>query len=119
MLAWIAAQSFPSMFLSEVTVAEIRQGIERQDDPAKRTSLGHWLAQELRPGFGDRILKVTEDVLYICLGLLREARKRRRTIPLPDALIAAMALSHGLTVASRDLRPYRDAGCSVVSPWEV
>ena len=116
---WIAARSFVRLYLSEVTVAEIRQGIDGQADADRRADIARWLEHDLRPAFGRRILSVNEDVLYVCMGLLRDIRKRRQTIGLADALIAATAMHHGLIVASRDVRPFVATGCDVVNPWDA
>lgn len=105
------------MFVSEVTFAEIRFGIERQADAAKRADLNDWLANRVRPMFEGRTLPVTEDIMLRWRILVEEGRRERHTYSQPDLIIAATALHHGLTVVSRDTSEFRRADTPLVNPW--
>ncbi len=63
-VAFVAAQPLESLYVSAVTLAEIRFGIERLDDAAKRLELNEWLTHKVRPMFDRRVLEVTEDVMF-------------------------------------------------------
>jgi toxin FitB len=114
---FIAAQRLDALFVSVVTFAEIRFGIERTTDVTRRTDLNDWLASILRPMFAQRTLPVSEDVMLRWRLLVEVGRKARHTYSQPDLIIAATALHYGLTVATRDTREFEKAGAAVFNPW--
>lgn len=114
---FIAAQPLADLFVSEVTFAEIRFGIERVDDPARRAELHQWLTERLRPLFDQRVLPVTEDILLQWRLMIEAGRKRGHTFSHPDILIAATAARNGLTVVSRGTSDFAAAGVAVFNPW--
>jgi predicted nucleic acid-binding protein len=116
-LAFVEAQPLEELFVSTVTLAEIRFGISLVTDAAKRASLDDWLAHRVRPMFSQRVVEVTEDVMLRWRVLVERGRKRRHTFSQPDLLIAASALTYGHTVVSRDVEEYRLAGAHVFNPW--
>jgi predicted nucleic acid-binding protein len=116
-VAFIAAQPLESLYVSAVTFAEIRFGIESVSDAGRRAELGDWLAHKVRPMFEQRVLAVSEDVMFKWRILVEEGRKVRHTYSQPDLIIAATALDHGLTVVSRDVGDYRKARVPTLNPW--
>lgn len=116
-LAFVAAQALDLLYVSSVTFAEVRFGIERVDDFTRRAELNDWLAHEVRPMFDGRVLPVTEDVMFKWRLLVEERRKAGHTFSQPDLIIGATALHHGLTVVSRDTRDYTYARIPVYDPW--
>ncbi len=117
-LAFIKGHSLDLLYVSVVTLAEIRFGIELVSDAIKRAELNDWLAHKVRPMFEERALPVSEDVLFKWRLLVEEGRKAGYTFSLPDLLIAATALHHGLTVLSRDTSPYEKARVPFLNPWK-
>jgi predicted nucleic acid-binding protein len=107
------------VYVSVVTLAEIRFGIELVTDAAKRADLNDWLANVIRPTFDQRVLAVTEDVLLKWRLLVEEGRKTGHTFSQPDLMIAAIAAHHGMTIVTRDRRQYDKAGVPVINPWEL
>ena len=116
-LAFIAAKPLDLLYVSAVTFAEIRFGIELVADPGRRGVLHDWLTHDVRPMFAQRILAVSEDVMFKWRLLVEDGRKVRHTFSQPDLIIAATALHHGLTVVTRDVSDYSRAGVSVINPW--
>jgi len=116
-LAFIAAQPLENLYVSVVTFAEIRFGIESVADAARRAELSDWLAHKVRPMFEQRVLAISEDVMFKWRLLVEDGRKARHTFSQPDLIIAATALDHGLTVVSRDVSDYRKARVPVLNPW--
>jgi toxin FitB len=116
-LAFIAAHPLDHLYVSAVTFAEIRFGIELVGDASRRTELNEWLAHKVRPMFEERVLPVTEEVMFKWRLLVEEGRKARHTFSQPDLIIAATALHHGLTVVSRDTSDYEKARAPVINPW--
>jgi toxin FitB len=116
-LAFIAATQLDDLFISEVTLAEIRFGIERVADPLKRAEISSWLDHALRPMFGKRVLPITEDVLLRWRLMVEDGRQRGHTYSQPDLFIAATASVNGLTVVTRDAGDFSGAGVAFINPW--
>jgi hypothetical protein len=116
-VAFVAGQPLDRLFVSEVTFAEIRFGIEQVRDPARRAALNDWLTHKLRPMFEHRVLRITEDAILKWRLILDDGRKAGHTYSQPDLFIAALAMQHGLTVVTRDAAEYRLAQVPVFDPW--
>jgi len=118
-VAFIAGQPLDSLYISSITLAEIRFGIELVADATRRAELTDWLTHKVRPMFQQRILPITEDVMFKWRVLIEEGRKVGHTFSQPDLIIAATALEHGLTVVSRDTSDYEKARVPVLNPWNL
>ncbi len=116
-LAFIAAQPLERLYVSSVTPAEIRFGIEQVSDSGRRAELGDWLTHKVRPMFEQRVLEITEDIMFKWRLLVEDGRKAGHTFSQPDLIIAATALHHGLTVVSRDTGDFRKAHTPLLNPW--
>jgi predicted nucleic acid-binding protein len=115
--SFIASQRLEDLFVSTVTFAEIRFGIEAVGDPIRRSELNDWLLHRVRPMFDQRVLEVSEDVMFKWRLLVEEGRKLGHTFSQPDLIIAATALQHGLTVVTRDTGDYKLARVPLLNPW--
>lgn len=113
-VAWAASVPPLSLFLSVITVLELETGVllvERRD-PAQGGVLRIWLNDHVLPAFAGRILAVDTVVAQRCARLhVPDPRADR------DALIAATALTHGLTVVTRNVADFAPAGVQVLNPW--
>jgi hypothetical protein len=116
-LAFIAAQPLDRLFISTVTLAEIRFGIELVADAGRRAELNDWLTHKVRPMFDERVLAISEDIMFKWRLLVEDGRKSGHTFSQPDLIIAATALHHGLTVVTRDVSDYERARAPVFNPW--
>ena len=116
--AFYENQPLSQLYISVVSIAEIRFGIELQEGPVRRTALSDWLTLTLRPAFAGRILPVREDILLKWRLLMESGRKIGHTYSHPDLMIAATALHHGLTVVTRDRSDFDTALAPVFNPWE-
>ncbi|HYN21853.1 MAG TPA: type II toxin-antitoxin system VapC family toxin [Thermoanaerobaculia bacterium] len=114
---FISSQPLDLLYVSVVTFAEIRFGIELVKEVARRMELNEWLEHKLRPMFEDRVLEISEDIMLKWRLLVEEGRKSGHTFAQPDLIIAATALHHGLTVVSRDTSEYQMANVPVLNPW--
>jgi toxin FitB len=116
-VAFVAAQPLERLFISSVTLAEIRFGIELLADANHRREMTAWLAHKVRPMFEQRILPVTEDIMFKWRLLVEEGRKTGHTFSQPDLIIAATGLHHGLTIVSRDAGDYAKTRVPLFNPW--
>jgi toxin FitB len=106
-------------YISRVSLAEIRYGIERVTDPGFRAELEAWVRDGVLPWFGARVLEVDEPVLIRWRHLAAEAHENRHTYPQMDVLLAATALVHQLGVATRNVQDFVRSGVRIVNPWDV
>lgn len=116
-VAFVAGQPLESLFVSEVTLAEIRFGIECVDDALRRRELHEWLDGRVRPMFRQRTLAVSEDVLLRWRLLVEQGRKTGHTYSQPDLFIAATALHHGKTLVTRNTPEFARTGVPLLDPW--
>ena len=114
---FVASQRLEDLFISTVTFAEIRFGIEAVGDAVRRVELNDWLVHKVRPMFDQRVLEVSEDVMFKWRLLVEEGRKVGHTFSQPDLFIAATALQHGLVVVTRDTADYRLTRVPTLNPW--
>jgi predicted nucleic acid-binding protein len=116
-LSFIASQRLEDLFVSTVTFAEIRFGIEAVADAVRRAELNEWLGHRVRPMFEQRVLEVSEDIMLTWRLLVEEGRKVGHTFSQPDLIIAATTLQHGLTVVTRDTGDYARSRVPMFNPW--
>ncbi|GLS20841.1 ribonuclease VapC [Labrys miyagiensis] len=116
-LDFIAAQPIERLYISVVSFAEIKFGIELITDAARRAELHDWLTLRVRPMFRQRALAISEEVMLKWRLLVEEGRKIRHTFSQPDLIIAATALQHDLVIVTRNESDYRLAKVSVLNPW--
>ena len=116
--AWSERVPPAACYISRVSLAEIRFGIERVPDPAFRAELEAWVQDGVLPWFGARVLELDETVLVRWRHLALEGRKAQYTYSQPDVLLAATALVHQLGVATRNVEDFVRAGVLIVNPWE-
>lgn len=115
--AWATKVPPVACYLSRLSVAEIRFGIERAPDPDFRAELEAWLRDGVMPWFGERILEVNERILLRWRWLVWEGQTDNYTFSQPDALLAATALEHGLGVVTRNTADFERAELRLLNPW--
>lgn len=114
-LDWISAVSDDSLFLSVLTIGELRKGVEALPKGAKRESLRLWLETDLAEWFGERLLPVDEAVADRWGRLLAAAKATPAAV---DSLLAATALRHDLRLVTRNVADFDFPGLEVVNPWK-
>ncbi|MGY5776214.1 PIN domain-containing protein [Rhizobium sp. LEGMi135b] len=114
-VAWARIQDTTDLCISAITILELERGIlsVQRRDPAQGARLRYWLENHLRPAFAGRILSVDDAIATRCAHLHIPDRRNEA-----DALIAATALVHGLSVVTRNVRDFEGAGVVVVDPWQ-
>jgi predicted nucleic acid-binding protein len=116
-VAWLDAQSIETLFISAISVAELRFGIASMPVGRRQTILRNRLEDEVLPHFVERILPVTLSTSRFYSDLMAGARVAGKAIGKADGLIAATAAERGLVVATRDTSPFKAAGLKIINPW--
>lgn len=115
--AWLSAQPTLTLFVSLVSIAEIRKGILLLPEGQKRTRLGIWLESELLPAFASRVIPLGEAEMNEWAELQADAEKKGHRLPVVDSLIAATARCHELTLATRNIQDFLHCGIATHNPW--
>jgi toxin FitB len=113
---WLGEADEDRVFLSVVSLAEIRFGVERLATGRRRSRLDQWLREELPARFAGRIVPVDEEVAAACGRLLARARRAGRGLGAMDALIAATCLARDLALATRNLADFDELGVELFAP---
>jgi toxin FitB len=116
-LAWIDAQLIETLWLSTISLAELRFGIAVLPEGKRRDALHFGLEQRVLPLFVGRILAFDEAASQSYAVLRASARAAGLAIAPADGYIAAIAAAHGFAVATRDTSPFEAAGLTVINPW--
>lgn len=117
-MAWLDEQPEEMLYLSVLTLGEIRKGIARLPDGTKRRRLAQWLEHDLRERFAGRILPVDEDAADLWGRLQAAAEGRGWPFPTLDCQIAATAMVHGLTLVTRNTNDFDITGLELFDPWK-
>ena len=116
-LGWIAAQPGESLFISAITIGGLRRGALVLAAGKKRNALLRWIETGIKADFAGRILPVDTAVMERWAELQIATQKMGRRLPLMDSLLAATALAHGLTLATRNTADFKAAGVPLLDPW--
>ena len=116
---WLEAADTDSLYASVLTLGEIRFGVELLPPSKLRTLLEQWLDQELPEWFEGRILPVDQAITDRWGFLRAQAQMKGRPLSVIDALLAATALQHDLTIVSRNVSDFSVVGLVVVNPWDA
>ena len=116
---WLEAADTESLYASVLTFGEIRFGVELLPPGKRRTQLELWLERDLREWFEGRILPVSQAIAERWGTIRAEAQSKGRPLSIIDALLAATALHHNLTVVSRNVSDFAAVGIAVVNPWRA
>jgi len=118
-LHWLDAQTIETLYLSAVTVAELRYGIAAMPTGKRKTLYHNHLEQQVLPLFAERVLPFGLHVTQAYAALMAQARVQGKAISKEDGYIAATAATHGFVVATRNVHPFQAAGLPVINPWET
>jgi toxin FitB len=116
-IGWLSECNEDSVFLSVITIAELRHGIERLSAGRRRSRLDAWLGDELLPRFDGRILSIEPGIADLCGRVVARREALGRPIHAMDALIAATATTHDLTLVTRNSTDFQTSVRSILNPW--
>ncbi|ESX82723.1 type II toxin-antitoxin system VapC family toxin [Mesorhizobium sp. LSHC412B00] len=116
-LGWLDELDEDRSFISVVSIAEIRRGVSPMDEGRKREALAEWLARDLPQRFEQRVLPVDDAVALAWGDLMGFGKRPGRGLSSMDGLIAATAIAHELTLATRNSKDFEGLGIELLDPW--
>jgi len=117
--AWIEATDESMLYLSVLTMGEIRKGAAGLVHGKRRNDLEKWLKVELQGRFSGRILPIDAAIADRWGHLAAEGKRKGKPLSIIDGLLAATALHHNLTVVSRNVNDFKNTPAHVLNPWEM
>lgn len=115
---WLKTQPVAALFLSAVTIGEIRKGLVVLPQGRRRSELEAWFQTDLLIWFRNRILPVTHAVADRWGVLDGQCQLRGTPLNTADGMIAATAIEHGLTLVTRNVKDFAGLGVDIFDPWE-
>ena len=116
-LEWVANSVESDLYLSVLTIGEIKRGIERLSASERKTALQSWLNDDLQARFGHRLVDVDADVMLTWGDMMAQLEKIGRILPFADSLIAATANRHNLILVTRNVSDFDGTGIQMINPW--
>lgn len=117
-LEWMESTDESLLYLSALTLGEIRKGAAALQQGKRRTHLETWLQVELQARFAERILPIDAAIADRWGLIAADAKQRGKQLSVIDGLLAATALHHNLTVVSRNATDFTNTQVQVLNPWE-
>ena len=115
-MAWLERQADETLFISALSIGELRRGLLLLPDGPRRAMVDAWLIQTLQ-GFADRTLPIDEAVASAWAELSVALRRAGQVVGAVDELIAATALANDLVIVTRNVRHFEPTGCRLICPW--
>ena len=117
--AWLDQQAAETLYLTTTSLSELLYGVEILPDGKRKEGLGAALSELVTKLFGARILPFDYQAAVAYARLVKLSKIAGHTFSMPDGQIAAIAIVHGFTVATRDTGPFLAAGVPVINPWDT
>ncbi len=117
-LPWLESQDETTLYLSVLTIGELQKGISKLPDSLKKLELQAWVSNDLVARFEGRLLSIDGEVAIAWGRLLGVAEKQGKKLPVMDILIAATAITHNLTVVTRNTRDLERCHAKAFNPWK-
>ena len=115
---WLDGVDEERLYLSVITIGEIKKGIDMLPSSRRQRGLAEWLAEDLLLRFQDRILPVDTAVMLVWGELAAALEVQGRRMPAMNSLVAAIALRHQIRLATRNVRDFAGSGVDVFNPWQ-
>lgn len=116
-IQWVESVDPESLFLSVITIGEMKKGVEKLSSSKRKKNLIAWLEQDLLVRFREHILPIDTSVVMTWGRLLAELEKSGKPMPAIDSLLAATASDLGYTLVTRNITDFEDASIRLLNPW--
>lgn len=117
-LLWLENQDETALYLSVLTIGELQKGISKLPEGPKKSELQGWVSNDLVARFEGRLLSIDAEAAAAWGRLLGTAERQGKKLPVMDSLIAATAITHNLTVVTRNNRDLERCQAKVFNPWK-
>src|SRR5258708_5793504 len=114
---WLHEADEDSLFVSVITVAELRHGVQRLAPGARRERLDAWIREQLTERFEGRVLAVDKEIAETWGQLMAVSETQGRRMSVMDCFLAATAMVHGITLVTRNVEDYSGFGGELFDPW--
>ena len=115
--SWLSSRPARTLFVSIVSIAEIRKGVLLLPAGKRRRKLETWLDGDLLPAFVGRVLILGEREMNVWAEMQARAERDGQRLPVIDSLLAATARCHGLAIATRNIDDFHHCGVPLINPW--
>jgi tRNA(fMet)-specific endonuclease VapC len=115
---WLDSVDPNSIYLSVITIGELRKGIEKLPDSQRKETLSDWLNEDLLIRFSGRVLELDAEVMLTWGVLMGQLERKGNPLPAMDSLIAALARHHRCCLVTRDEGGFAEIGIAIVNPWQ-
>ena len=116
-VTWLDQQAESSLYIAAVSIGELKRGVAKLAEGKRKTFLQKWLTESVINRFGEHILSTSAEVWLRWGEMLARLDKLGKPVPVVDALIAATALQHQLTVVTRNTQDMAACGVTLLNPW--
>jgi len=118
-VGWIDSLEPETVYLSVITIGELRKGVEKLAPSRRKAQLTHWLTSDLLLRFTNEIVNITTDVVLVWGELTGRLERDGKPMPAIDSLIAASVVEGKFTLVTRNEDDFQHAGIPVINPWEL
>lgn len=118
MIDWLAAADEDRVFISVMTLAEIRYGVERMAEGSRKAALSRWLENDLPQRFEGRILAIDAAIADVCGRIMHKKLRRGAAPTVADSLLAATAQVYKLTLVTRNTKDFEKLDITLLNPWK-
>ena len=116
-ISWIDGIDDQLVYLSVITIGEIKRGIEKLPNSQRKRILNNWLNEDLLLRFDDKILAIDLPVMFTWGKLIAKLEGQGRALPAIDSLIAATAHHHDLNLVTRNEKDFDSTDVAIINPW--
>ncbi len=115
---WLRTTPPEQVYLSVITIGEVRKGISRLSESKRKKALSTWLDDALLNGFEGRIIALDVEIRLVWGDLLARLEQRGRLLPAIDSLLAVVALQGDYQLVTRNLKDFVGTGVALLNPWD-
>jgi tRNA(fMet)-specific endonuclease VapC len=116
---WVDSLDPETVYLSTITIGELRKGIEKLAPSRRKDELTVWLTNDLLLRFADKIIDMTTNVMLTWGELTGRLEREGKAMSAIDSLIAASVLERKYTLATRNEDDFQHAGIALINPWKL